>query len=98
MTDSTVERPAASDDPARREGDALLSWLSLFGWSVELDPAEDRITGTARRVVGGVEVVLRARATSRTEVVWKLFQRALATVDNTTRAGDQASPPLAAVA
>lgn len=69
---------------ARREGDALLSWLALLGWVVELDREDDLFVGVARNVDRkGVERVVHAAGLKRVEVVWALFEQALEALGGT---------------
>jgi hypothetical protein len=68
----------------RHEGDALLNWLTLLGWKVELDRDEDLFVAVARHVTrDGSELGVAATATTRVDVVWTLFERAVGKIGST---------------
>jgi hypothetical protein len=85
---------------ARREGDALLSWLALLGWQVELDRDEDLFVGVARHVDReNLERAVCATALTRAEVVLTLFEQALEALAATSGVDDVLDrPALVAVA
>jgi hypothetical protein len=88
MTVALVETPRRAllteRIAAHREGDALLSWLALLGWKVELDRDDDVFVGVARHITtDGSAFAVSAIAPSRVDVVWALFEQAIVKLGDT---------------
>lgn len=63
---------------AHREGDAVLSWLGLLGWQVQLDRDDHVFVGVAHHTTReGRDIAIAATGTSRLDVVWMLFEKAI---------------------
>jgi hypothetical protein len=63
---------------AEREGVALLGWLRLLGWSVDIERDGVRWIGLAKRpAAAGQELTIGGSARSERELVSKLFRRAI---------------------
>jgi hypothetical protein len=73
----------------RHEGDALLNWLALLGWKVKLDRDEDVFVAVARHITSdGSELAVAATATTRVDVVWTVFERAVSKIGSTDAHGE----------
>lgn len=63
---------------AEREGVALLGWMRLLGWSVDIERDGGRWIGLAKRPApAGQQLTIGGSAGSERELVSKLFRRAI---------------------
>ena len=86
---------AAASTPAQDTGRGLLeSWLTMLGWQVEIECDGEIHVGVARHIADdGDCVVVGARAHSRSEAIWQLFEGAVQKLGTDDIARGILSPP-----
>ena len=71
---------------SQHETSILLTWLTLLGWQVEVEPDGEDLVGVARHVAAdGSAYRVGGCATSRDELAFQLFDAAMKIVDSNGR-------------
>jgi hypothetical protein len=80
---------------SQEETSILLTWLTLLGWQVQVEPDGDDLVGVARHIAAdGSTYRVGGCAATRDELAFQLFEAAMKIVD--ARGRDLRRPPLAA--
>jgi hypothetical protein len=80
---------------SQEETSILLTWLTLLGWQVQVEPDGDDLVGVARHIAAdGSTYRVGGCAATRDELAFQLFEAAMKIVDAQRR--HLRRPPLAA--